>query len=85
MIKVAVAALSLSLLAQDASAYSQAVRHACRGDYYTYCNTHEVGSPGLRKCMRKVGRGLSEPCKQALVTSGEVAKENSLSRRGRHH
>jgi hypothetical protein len=85
MIKlIALVATSVPLLAQDASAYSQAVRHACRGDYFTHCNTYEVGSTELRKCMRKVGRGLSAPCQQALVTSGEVAKENSLSRRVRH-
>ncbi len=31
-------------------------------------------SPGVRKCMRSVGRNLSQGCISALVGAGEVSK-----------
>ena len=37
---------------------------------------HEVGSPGLRKCMRAVGPRLSKGCIAALKASGEVGKKD---------
>ena len=73
---LALAMLLVTILAQDAFAYSREVRRACRADYYAHCNTHAVGSPELRTFMRKVGKRLSSGCIGALKASGEVAKEN---------
>lgn len=59
-----------------ASAVSPLVRQMCRDDYFTHCSMHEVGSPGLRKCMRAVGPRLSKGCIHALKVSGEVGKKD---------
>ncbi len=80
---LALAALIMTVLPQQVLAYSREVRRACRADYHTYCNTHAVGSPGLRTCMRKVGKRLSPACIHALKSSGEVAGENRRARKAR--
>lgn len=59
-----------------ANAVSPLVRQMCRDDYFTHCSMHEVGSPGLRKCMRAVGPRLSKGCIHALKVSGEVGKKD---------
>lgn len=57
-----------------AFAVSSAVRVACMSDYFAYCSRHEVGSSGLRQCMRSAGSKLSKRCINALVSAGEVSK-----------
>jgi hypothetical protein len=54
---------------QDASAVSQAVKDACRGDYQAYCSQHDVGSQALRDCMADAFDKLSEPCVAAILDS----------------
>src|SRR5262245_58814151 len=56
-------------LPQEASAVSQAVKDACRGDYQKYCSQHEVGSEALRGCMSDAFDKLSEPCVAAILDS----------------
>ncbi len=71
------AALALGTLAVSvnaASATSLAVKMACANDYYAHCSQHAPDSPGVRKCMRSVGRNLSQGCISALVAAGEVSK-----------
>ena len=63
-----------------AYATSSAVKIACMSDYFAYCSSHEVGSSGLRQCMRSVGSKLSKRCVNALVAAGEVSK-TEVSRR----
>lgn len=57
-------------------AVSDYVKQMCRDDYFEHCSMHEVGSPGLRKCMRAVGPRLSKGCIHALKASGEVGKKD---------
>ncbi len=57
-----------------ASAVSQAVKDACRGDYQKHCSQYEVGSDALRECMTDAFDKLSEPCVAAILDS-EVQKE----------
>jgi hypothetical protein len=72
--------ISLALLpfaimtASNGYAVSRSVKSACKNDYFAHCSAHAVGTPGLRKCMRSVGKRLSPTCVKALVRSGEVSK-----------
>ncbi len=70
------AAVALGTLAAStqAGAVSLAVKMACASDYYAHCSQHAPDSPGVRKCMRAVGRNLSQGCISALVAAGEVSK-----------
>lgn len=56
-----------------AFAVNSAVKVACMSDYFAHCSMHEVGSNGLRQCMRTVGSRLSKRCVNALVAAGEVS------------
>lgn len=58
----------------SASAVSASVKRACMSDYFAYCSSHAVGSPGLRSCMNKAGPNLSKGCVAALVSAGEISK-----------
>ena len=60
--------------AGQAGAVSLGVKLACAADYRAHCSMLAVGSPGVRKCMRAVGRNLSQGCISALVAAGEVSK-----------
>ncbi len=74
---IVAAALALGTLAvsvNEASATSLAVKMACASDYYAHCSQYTPDSPGVRKCMRAVGRNLSQGCISALVAAGEVSK-----------
>jgi hypothetical protein len=74
---VALGALALTVgIPQDASAVSQKVKDACRGDYYAYCSQHEVGSQGLRDCMTEAFDKLSDPCVAAILDS-ELQRDNA--------
>lgn len=66
----------LAVSAGSAFAVSDYVKQMCRDDYFEHCSMHEVGSVGLRKCMRAVGPRLSKGCIHALKASGEVAKKD---------
>lgn len=73
-ILVAAATLGTLMVSTQAGAVSLAVKMACAKDYYAHCSQHAVGSPGVRKCMRAVGAGLSRGCINALIAAGEVSK-----------
>ena len=47
---------------------------ACASDYYAHCSQYTPDSPGVRQCMRAVGRNLSTGCLSALVAAGEAPK-----------
>ena len=67
-------ALGVLVMSSQAGAVSLGVKLACAADYRAHCSMHAVGSPGVRKCMRAVGRNLSQGCISALVAAGEVSK-----------
>jgi hypothetical protein len=67
-------------LTGDAHAVSLKVKLACAGDYYSYCSDHSPDSPGVRQCMRANGLKLSRSCVDALVSAGEVSKEEVARR-----
>jgi hypothetical protein len=74
ILAAAVALGTLAVSAHEASATSLAVKMACASDYYAHCSKHSPDSPGVRQCMRSVGRNLSKGCINALVAAGEVSK-----------
>ena len=74
ILAVAAALGTVLASANAASATSLAVKMACASDYYAHCSMHAPDSPGVRKCMRSVGRNLSPRCIGALVAAGEVKK-----------
>jgi hypothetical protein len=78
-----VGATTLALLAVTATfavtstaalAVSDAVKIACRNDYFAYCSEHAVGSPSLRICMRKAHPKLSPTCLRELARANEISK-----------
>jgi hypothetical protein len=74
---IACAALALSAVlisATAASAASARVERACKNDYFQFCPSYEVGSAGLRSCMRQAGKRLSPRCIDALRDSGEIPR-----------
>lgn len=73
-ILAAAVALSALAVSSQAGATSLAVKMACASDYYANCSQHTPDSPGVRKCMRAVGKNLSQGCIGALVAAGEVSK-----------
>lgn len=73
-ILAAAATLGALTLSTQAGAVSLAVKMACASDYYAHCSQHDPDSPGVRKCMRTVGKNLSQRCIGALVAAGEVPK-----------
>ena len=73
-ISAAVALGTLAIVSNEAGAVSLAVKMACAQDYYSHCSQHDPDSSGVRKCMRAVGRNLSQGCLNALVAAGEVPK-----------
>ena len=78
-------ALSLGILiafATAAGAGNASVNSACANDYLAYCSQHDPDGPGVRRCMRAVGRKLSMGCVNALIEAGEVSK-NEVARRAR--
>jgi hypothetical protein len=74
ILAVAITLGSFAVSVNEASATSLAVKMACASDYYAHCSQHDPDSPGVRKCMRAVGRNLSQRCLGALVAAGEVSK-----------
>lgn len=68
-----IAACGLMVAASgEASAVSERVKQACRGDYFQFCPSYEVGSSALRQCMRAQGKHLSLACRRALAADGEM-------------
>jgi Zn-finger nucleic acid-binding protein len=68
------AVVVLAFSVNNAFAVSLAVKLACKDDYFAHCSMHSPGSPGVRKCMRAVGRNLSPRCIGALADAGEIKK-----------
>lgn len=64
----------LTLTASNAYAVSEAVKIACRNDYFAYCSEHAVGSSSLRICMRKAHSRLSQPCLRELARANEISR-----------
>ena len=78
--KVVLALGTLVLCATAAGAVSMRVQMACANDYLAYCSQHDPDGPGVRQCMRANGLKLSKSCVNALISAGEVSKEEVARR-----
>lgn len=83
VLSVSALAAMVSLPVTEASALSTRVKLACAKDYFAHCRQHAPGSPGVRKCMRAVGDGLSKRCVNALMAAGEVSEREVAEHQGR--
>jgi hypothetical protein len=66
-------ALMLRLASADAMAQN-ALRQACTTDIKAFCGEIQPGEGRLRSCVREHFVQLSEPCKQALLSSVAIVK-----------
>ena len=70
---VAIFALSLISIAALADV-SGHVKAACKGDYQRYCKAYKVGTEGLRACMSRSIKRVSNVCISALVKNGDMTQ-----------
>lgn len=76
MVKSALVIGLVVFSSSQALAVSEAVKQACRDDYMSLCGQHEVGSQGLRSCMRSNKKQLSKHCATTLAKSGQASKSD---------
>ncbi len=55
-----------------AFALAKSVKSACKSDYKRLCPSYPVGSMSLKACMDAKQGEISGPCRDALISSGEV-------------
>ena len=55
--------------------YSKAVQKARAKDYKAHCGQYGVETEALRLCMDRAGQRLTKTCVNALVSAGEVSKQ----------
>lgn len=78
-----IAGTALVATTLQASAYSQRVKNACRGDYYRFCPGYGEDSPQLKACMRSAGGNISVRCRDALADGGYIPRKYHSSKLGK--
>jgi hypothetical protein len=71
---VAVAASVTMLLSASADAVTDRQKRDCKTDYNRYCKKYELGTEGLRACMSRSIKRVSNKCIAALVAGGDMSK-----------
>ena len=71
---VALCAFILVSLTAAAGAVTERQKRDCKADYNRYCKKYEVGSEGLRACMSRSIKRVSNKCIAALVAGGDMSK-----------
>ena len=72
---VYVAIFALSLISIGALAdVAGHVKSACKGDYQRYCKSYKVDTEGLRACMSRSIKRVSNVCISALVKNGDMTQ-----------
>ncbi|MGD9501724.1 MAG: hypothetical protein AB7V40_04475 [Methyloceanibacter sp.] len=67
-------ALILALAPDTASAVTDRMKRDCKSDYSRYCKKYAIGSEGLRACMSRSIKKVSNRCISALVAGGEMTQ-----------
>jgi hypothetical protein len=67
-------ALIFTLLPDTAGAVTERMKRDCRSDYNRYCKKYQLGTEGLRACMSRSIKRVSNRCISALVAGGEMTK-----------
>lgn len=70
----AVSTVFLMLLTVAADAVTERQKRDCKADYNRYCKKYAVGSEGLRACMSRSIRKVSNRCISALVAGGDMTQ-----------
>ncbi|MGB3020921.1 MAG: hypothetical protein WBB50_02220 [Methyloceanibacter sp.] len=70
----ALLAATLIMFSTAAGAVTERQKQDCKADYQRYCNAYAVGSEGLRACMSRSAKKLSNTCVAALVDAGDMTK-----------
>ena len=76
-----VSALVCMMLPAAAGAITERQKRDCRTDYNRYCKAYTLGSEGLRACMSRSIRKISNRCVAALVDAGEMTKAQTIKLR----
>jgi hypothetical protein len=71
---VALCAFVLVSLTSAAGAVTERQKRDCKADYNRYCKKYEIGSEGLRACMSRSIKRVSNRCISALVAGGDMTK-----------
>jgi hypothetical protein len=73
---VCAASFAFCLISVPAAAanVSEGVKSACKNDYQRYCKAYKVGTEGLRACMSRSIKRVSNVCISALVGAGEMSQ-----------
>jgi hypothetical protein len=67
-------ALILAFAPDMAGAVTDRMKNDCKTDYNRYCKKYKLGSEGLRACMSRSIRKVSNRCILALVDGGEMTQ-----------
>lgn len=70
----AVSTVFLMLLPVAADAVTERQKRDCKADYNRYCKKYAVGSEGLRACMSRSIKKVSNRCISALVAGGDMTQ-----------
>jgi hypothetical protein len=70
----AVAASIVMLLSASAEAVTERQKRDCKADYNRYCKQYKLGTEGLRACMSRSIKKVSNRCITALVAGGDMTK-----------
>ena len=78
-------ALVLTLLPTAGGAVTERMKRDCRSDYNRFCKAYAIGSEGLRACMSRSIRKVSNRCVTALVAGGEMTQAQANRLRKKRH
>jgi hypothetical protein len=67
-------AVALMLLPSAAGAITERQKRDCKADYNRYCKKYTLGSEGLRACMSRSIKKVSNRCISALVAGGDMTQ-----------
>jgi hypothetical protein len=67
-------AVVFALTPDPAGAVTARMKRDCKSDYSRYCAKYKLGSEGLRACMSRSIRKVSNRCISALVAGGEMTQ-----------
>ena len=71
---LAVSTAFLLMLTVAAGAVTERQKRDCKSDYNRFCQKYELGSEGLRACMSRSIKKVSNRCIAALVAGGDMTK-----------
>jgi len=70
----ALLAVALMLFPVAAGAVTERQKRDCKADYNRFCKKYALGSEGLRACMSRSIKKVSNKCISALVAGGDMTQ-----------